>query len=621
MKKLLFTLTLGYLAYLIFATSCANPGMPTGGDKDSIPPMVLRTVPMADARNYKGKTVNITFNEFIISTDIASQLVVSPPVAKKPVIKTKSKTLIVELGDQLKPNTTYSLDFRNSIADNNEKNPLENYRFSFSNGARFDSLMVGGYVRMAENMDPVADVTVLLHAVDSLHYFRDSIPNYIAKTDEEGFYQINNIAPGKYRLYAVLDADNSLTFNQPSELIAFFDSLVIPAPPFVPDSILADSLKKSGTVHYDAEPYYLLLFEEPSYNQYLEDSKRERANLCQFYFDESLTDSFKIKLISPKSTNDWDILEFSQKRDTLSVWIKDTVLSQMDTLKFQVNYEVQDSLKNLVMKTDTIELSYEKPEIREKKKRKKDDVPEEKQIPHFSFKGNGKDGFDVYRKLLLEVPEPLLSFDYSKIHLFQKVDTLEEEKAFAIEADSVNLRRYRINYPWEFDEEYRLVIDSAAAVSISGYPSNKFGQKIKIRTEGYYAKIILTISNLHGASFVQLLKNTDKEGLVQQIAIAADGVIEFPYLDPEKYKIRLIIDRNRNGKWDSGNIDENSQPERVVYYPKILKLRSNFEVRENWALPDDLQFKKELIDDDPSEKDKKDKNKSGNKKSVSGKSN
>lgn len=616
MRKFIVTAVMGYLAYLIFTTSCANPGVPVGGDKDTIAPVVLKTLPEMDGVNFKGKAVNITFDEFIQSTDVSEALVVSPPVKKKPVVRTKSKTLILDFGDQLKPETSYSLDFKNSIADNNEKNPLVNYRMAFSTGPVLDSLELGGYVRMAENMEPVKDVTVLLHRNDSLHFFRDSIPDYISKTDSAGFFKLTNLAAGAYRMYALLDADNSLTFNSTDELIAFSDSLVVPEMPLVPDSTLLKHLAQQGDslqpeqkqpntfVQPELAPHYLLLFEEPSYKQYLESSKRDRANLCTFIFDEPLTDSFRLDLISPKATPDWSLLEFSAKRDTLNVWIRDTALSQIDTLKLALGYEVLDSMQQMVIQTDTVDMYFAKPEVKEKRRKKEDEKVETK-VPNFSFKGNGKDGFDVYSKFLLEVPEPLESFDFSKIHLSQKVDTLWENREFAVEADSVNLRRYRILHRWDFEQEYQLEIDSAAAFSIGAFPSSPFKQRLKVKEEGYYAKIVLTISKLYGPSFVQLLKNTDKEEVVQQLAIDKDGAIEFPYLAPEKFKIRLVIDPNQNGKWDSGNISEGLQPERVVYYPKILKMRSNFQIEENWVLPDDLQFKKELIDEDKDANDKK----------------
>lgn len=616
MKRLFVTVVFGYLAYLLFTTSCANQGMPVGGDKDTIAPVVLKVVPEMDGRNYKGKAVYLTFDEFIISTDIAQELVVSPPMKKKPIVRTKSKTLVVDFGEQLKPETSYSLDFKNSIADNNEKNPLKNFRMSFSTGPVLDSLTVGGYVRMAENMEPVSDVMILLHRDERLVAFRDSIPNYIAKTDSAGFFQITNIAAGKYKLYALQDADNSFTFNSTDELIAFEDSLVVPDVPIVPDSTLMNHLKEHGDslmsegerqaalVQMEMKPHYLLLFEQPSYKQFLESSKRERANLCSFIFDESLTDSFRLNLISPKPTPDWALLEFSQKRDTLNVWVRDTTISKMDTLALELRYEVLDSLQQMVMKVDTVKLNFQKPEVKEKKK-KKGDEPEVVQIPHITIKGNGRENFEVYNMLKLEVPEPLESFDFDKIHLSQKVDTLWQPREFTIEKDSLDFTKYRIGHRWEFNEEYQLEIDSAAAYSISGYPSNAFTQKLKVRDEGYYSKITLDVSNVHGSCFVQLLKNTDKEEVVQQIALDKDGAIEFPYLAPDKFKIRLVIDPNKNGKWDAGNIDEGLQPERVVYYQKILKTRSNFQIEEKWALPDDLQFKKELIDDNKDAKDKK----------------
>ena len=89
---------------------------------------------------------------------------------------------------------------------------------------------------------------------------------------------------------------------------------------------------------------------------------------------------------------------------------------------------------------------------------------------------------------------------------------------------------------------------------------------------------------------------------LQKAVLEKDGEVEFPFIKPEKYKIRLIVDRNQNGQWDTGDLDQWKQPERVIYYPKILKIRSNFEIQESWVLPDDLQFSKKLIDEDKNDK-------------------
>lgn len=624
MKTFFPILLLAYVAYLVFTTSCANPGMPTGGPKDSIPPVVVHTVPEIDGRNYEGKTVSLTFNEFVIADAVREALVVSPPLKRRPVIRTKSRTLIIDLGEDLKENTTYSLDFKDAIVDNNEKNPLEDFRFSFSTGPDFDSLMIGGYVKNAKDLEPVEGALVLLHSLQDLSAFTDSIPDYIATTDEKGFYVISNIAEGSYRLYALTDADNSLNYNQEAEQIAFYDSLVVPLDLNLPtyqlntvpeytvipgntiagDTIPADTLSlKDERRHALDEPFFLMMFEEEFFDQYLDNYKRAQANLINFGFAESLSDSFKVKLLKPSTpSNDWNYTEFNPERDSVNIWITDTLISYKDTLITELSYLVTDTLDNFVLKKDTLELLFAKPE--EPKRRRKKDDDEPGKIPHITFKHNLKSrDFDVYEDIVLEAPEPLASFDLSMIRLFQTVDTLEQQLDFELVQDSMTQRKFFIKYPWEFEEQYRFHIDSAAGKNYFGHPNNEMDQKFVIQKEGYYAKIILLIENLKGPGIVQLLKNTDKEEVLQQIRIQADSEIEFPYLKPEKYKIRLILDANNNGKWDTGNIDKGIQPERVMYFSKILKLRSNFEVRESWALPDGLQYEKELIDEDKPEVD------------------
>lgn len=613
MKKIFPILFFAYLGYLVFTTSCANPGMPTGGAKDSIPPVVVRTIPDFNGRNFNGTEVSLTFDEFVISDQLREALVVSPPLAKRPMIRTKSKTLIIDLGDELKENQTYSLDFKDAIADNNEKNPLEDFRFSFSTGPDFDSLMIGGYVKEAKNLEPIEGAVVMLHSMQEVEAFKDSIPDYIATTDKEGFYVISNIAHGTYRLYALLDADNTMTYNQELEQIAFLDSLVVPQDLSLPD--YESELNSEDTVSIKEKrrdaletPFFLMLFEEDFFDQYLDDYKRERANLVRFYFSESVSDSFQIELLQPTPVaDDWSILEYNATSDSLMLWVTDTVLMSSDTLQMKLSYQVADSLQNLVMTSDTLDLVYTKPEVTGRRRAKKENEDQPEPIPHIAFKHNLKSkGFDVYRDISLEAPEPLKSFDLAMVSLYQKVDTLEEARTFELWQDSLSARKYYIRYPWEFEEEYRLQVDSAAAYNYSGHPNNMLNQRFGIQEESYYAKIILNISGLVDYGIVQLLENTENEKVLQQVRIAEDSEIEFPFLKPDKYKIRLILDRNNNGVWDTGDLDEDIQPEQVMYFQKILKLRSNFEVREAWVLPM-IQYEKELIDEDKEKEDAKNK--------------
>lgn len=651
MKKLLAILIFSYTAYLIFVTSCANPGMPTGGDKDTIPPVILKTVPEMNTVNYKGNSVSLTFNEFIISDEVGTKLLISPPVAKQPQVRTKSKTLTIELGDSLRQNVTYTLDFRDAIADNNEKNPLKNFRFAFSTGPDFDTLMVGGYVLNAENMEPLEEATVMLYdQSDSVSSFRKKIPKYIAKTDKTGFYTFTNIGPGKYHLFALEDADNSYTYNQPGERIAFYDSLVVPVYPEISgtvdlDSIFYEELKDSLKavvdtlaesklpaaqkpeikglsemvlpVTADADsirpgrqapkanmvPHYLLLFKEVTRDNFLDDYKRDQRNTVRLIFSNSVTDSFRVHLLTPRpSRPDWSYMEYSLRRDSISLWITDSLVSKADTMNLQVSYEILDSLQLPVMKTDTLELVYTDPVRSGRRRKAREEKEAEQVVRNFTFQMNTSNEFDSFEPIVLEAAEPLEKFDFSKVHVFQKVDSLEETIPVQPEQDSIRKRKFRIRYPWKFESTYRLQIDSAAAVTYTGQVSAPVNQSFTIQKENYYGIIDLHLTRVPGNCIVQLLKNTENEEVVKQSLVEKDGRVELPFIKPEKYKLRLIVDRNKNGVWDTGDLDEWKQPERVVYYHKIMKIRSNFVSKEEWVLPDDIQPKKELIDDDAKDK-------------------
>ena len=591
--------------YLVFNTSCANIGTPSGGPKDSIPPVVLKTIPELRGKNYLGKDVRLTFDEFIIPDEVAEKLVISPPMKKKPVIKTKGKTLIVEFQQDLKKATTYSLDFKDAVADNNEKNPIKNLRFSFSTGNTYDSLRVSGFVKNAFTQEPVDKALVMLHRKQDYTAFIDSIPEYIGTTNKEGFFMIDNIAPGSYRLYALTDADNSLTYNAKAEMIAFDDSLIVPSAKYVArtDTVVQekDTLVVTGHVDYKPGTRYLMMFEEVKFDQFLNSSKRTQGNKCDFYFAESLSDSFKVNLIKPRPTNkDWMYIESNVKRDSITVWLTDTVFSKMDSLKFELQYEALDSLRRMHVRRDTLEMIYSAPKAPKAKRKKGEPIP----VPTINLTTNiNASAHDLYQRIKIEAPEPLASFDTAKVRLYSIVDTVKTRLPVIVKKDTSSVRKYFIDHFWDSNASYELKIDSAAAYNIYGYPSKKLDQKFKTQKEEYYGKIVLTLKGLSAPAIVQLLGNDKDEKILQKIQVLGDGKIEFPYLKPDKYKLKIIIDSNKNGKWDTGYLAQGIQPEEVVYYPKIIKVRSNFEFAETWDIKYKPDYKKNLIDEE-AEKEK-----------------
>lgn len=598
-------LIVAVLAWIVIISSCANQGMPIGGPKDSIPPILEETKPEYKELNYKGDDVTFTFNEYIIPDGVSEMLVVSPPLEKRPTIRTKSKSLVIQFNEELKDSTTYSLDFKNSIVDNNEKNPYKNLRFSFSTGDVYDSLRVAGKVMNSFNLEPIESGLVLLH--ENLH---DSAvysvrPNYIAKTDEKGLFLIDNIAPGTYHLFSLNDANNDLMYNEGAEEIAFLDTLVVPTAHYHEelDTLVkgVDSLMVLGHTHFSPEPVYLRQFTEDIYDQYLESTKRESRHKCIFLFNESVNDTFNIKLIDNSAT-DWYIMEPNEKMDSLVMWISDTTVAVQDSLFMELAYYQLDSMAQLYVQKDTVEMFFtDKAETNTKKKRKsrKDDEEEEPEpIPQFTwltdFSGST---VELNNDISIISPEPVSSFDSTKVLLYLTEDTLKTPVEFTFEKDTAEYRTYNIGYEWEPETDYTLEIDSAASENIYGITSKRYTKRFKSREEDYYGSVNLTLSNLYCPMLVQLLENNDNENVISEQTIEEDGMVTFDFLPPDKYKVKIIYDENGNGVWDTGSFQDKYQAEKVAYINEVQKVRSNWSKDISWNLKEvDLTFTKNIRD-------------------------
>ncbi len=603
-------LIVAVLAWIVIISSCANPGMPEGGYRDTIPPVLLKTDPVYKSVNNKSSEVRLTFNEYLSTEEISEALVVSPPMAKKSSILTKSKTLIVKFNEELKDSTTYSLDFKSSLADNNEKNIIEDFRFSFSTGPVYDSLRVSGHLANAFNLKPVEKGLILLHS--NLH---DSAvfkvrPNYIAKTDKEGKFLIDNIAPGKYHIFALNDANNNLLYNEGAEEIAFYDSIVVPSAVFEaePDTIRTekDTIVVLGHTHFSPEPIYLSQFTEDLFEQYLETGKRDSRYKCTFVFGEPVKDTFALRLLN-YNTENWYQIEYNEKFDSLSVWITDTLAAKIDTLMAEVAYFQLDSMDQVFLKKDTVELAFVDLEKERAQKRKKDkDESDKKTMEQFGWQTDLTGStVDLNKKLGITAPEPLFAFDETKIKMYLSEDTLKTPLKFSFEKDTTTYRKYLIGYKWTPGTTYSFEIDSAAATNIFGITSRKFSTRFSSREEDFYGSLELDLSNVEMPLVVQLCSNSDEEKVVAERFISADGKVLFDYLLPEKYKVKLIYDRNDNGKWDTGSFQDKTQPEKVIYLNQVHKVRSNWDESLVWDVKPDYSFIKNIRDFEQEEKARK----------------
>lgn len=626
-----------YIALLLVIIgfyACASTGMPDGGPYDETPPKFVRATPEPNATNNKRKKISIEFDEYIKLDKASEKVIISPPQNEAPEVKVSGHRVLVEFFDTLRENTTYTIDFGDAIVDNNEDNPLGNFAYAFSTGEHIDTMEVSGTVLSADNLEPVKGIQVGLHKNLEDSAFVKLPFDRISRTDSRGHFTIRGVAPGKYRIYALMDGNQNYFFDSKTEAIAFLDSLVVPdmRPAMRQDTVWneLDTLAYDTIyeVHYTRFlPDNLILrsFKEENPMQYLVKSEREQLNRFSLYFSAKADTLPTIKGLD-FDEKDAFIIESNPRNDTIRYWIKDTVMCERDTLTFQMDYLATDTLGQLVPKTDTLRMVNKidkkrrmalaeealKKEEKERKKRAKKGDTLKVEPKFFAMSVDAPSSLDLNRNIVLKFEEPVEHIDTAAIHMAVKVDSLWEDIPFILMGDSVVLRQYQILADWQPGQEYQLKIDSLGIKGIYGLYTNKVENQLKVKTLEDYGTLYLNIVGAGPHAIVQLLNSSD--GVVRQQPVTDKNTCDFYFLQPStKYYIRLFNDDNNNGVWDTGNYEEKRQPEEVFYFPKVWEMKANFEFEETWdihAVPLDKQKLDEIKKQKPDEAKKiKDRNK------------
>ena len=612
------------LMLMIVVYSCASMGNPDGGPYDEEPPKFVRSTPKPFAINSKEKKVTIEFDEFIKLEKAAEKVVVSPPQLEQPEIKASGRKVVVGLVDSLKPNTTYTIDFADAIVDNNEGNPLGNYAFTFSTGTTIDTMEVSGTVLGASDLEPVKNIQVGLHSDLSDSAFMKKPFDRVSRTDSRGHFSIRGIAPGKYRIYALMDGNQNYLFDSKTEMIAFSDSIIIPAmedamrqDTIWKDSLTIDTIKSVGYTRFLPDDIILRAFKEENDRPYLTRSERDKENHFVLTFSARADTLPTLKGLN-FDERDAFIIEKTDRNDSICYWIKDSLIYQMDTLEIQMDYLATDTLDRLVPQTDTLFLANkltraerekleakaaEEKEKERKKKEKKGETIEPEPTKFLTLNVDAPSAFDLDRNVYLSFDEPVASIDTAAIHMEIKKDSLWEEIPFMFVADSVMPRKYEILAEWEPEKEYQLSIDSMAFRGMYGLHTNKVKQTMKVKKLDEYGTILLNITGADSTAVVELLDGSGK--VLRRQRITPQNTADFYYLNPgTKFYIRLFNDRNGNGVWDTGKYSEHSQPEEVYYFPKVWEMKANFEFEENWdinAVPVEKQKLDEIKKQKPEE--------------------
>lgn len=619
------------VSVIIAMYACASMGTPDGGPEDYDPPKFVRSTPEPNAINYNKKKVTIEFDEFIKLEKASEKVIISPPQAEAPEVRASGKRVIVQFQDSIKQDITYTIDFGDAIVDNNANNPLGQFAFAFSTGNTVDTMAVSGTVLNAENLEPIKGIQVGLHKNLNDSAFVKLPFDRISRTDSRGRFTIRGVAPGKYRIYALMDGNQNYFFDSKTEQVAWSDSLIVPSmEPAVRqdtvwnplDTAKIDTIKTVNYTRFLPDNIMLLAFKEENDFQYLQKSERPKTNQFSIYF------SAKNKELPAVKGLDFDekqlLVEPNTRKDSLLYWITDTVLCERDTLTLQLDYWATDTLKQLVPKTDTLRLVNKVPRERRLAMREEEMKKKEKERKKRARKGDtlsvetkflginvdAPSSLDLNRNISVSFDEPITSIDTAAIHMTHKVDTVWQDIPFLFVADSIAPRRYEILADWKPGDEYRLNIDSLAFKGVYGLRTDKVEKSLKVKTLEDYGTLYLNITGAGPHAIVQLLNSSD--AVIRQQPVTDKGTCDFYFLQPStKYYIRLFNDSNNNGKWDTGSYEQKFQAEEVYYFPKVWEMKANFEFEENWdinAKPLDQQkldeIKKQKPEDDKKRKER-----------------
>ena len=553
-------------------TRCANVVTPSGGPKDTIPPVVLQSVPENQATNFQDKEIHITFDEYVVLNNPTNNIFISPPLENNPDYKLSGKSLIIKFKEPLKSDATYSINFGEAIKDLHEGNIFKDYSFVFSTGENIDTLTLEGKLLQAVDHKPSADFYVMLYtndddtiSMDSLPYV--SKPYYATKSDKDGKFKFSGLKDSDYLIFALKDENSNMKYDLPNESVAFLDSLVNPIhnAQFIihNDSLTNDSVKHNVK---KTETLTLYTFLQEDTIQKLLKKEVVEDGLLRFAFNrpaqnvkmevlESLPDTFNI------------LKTYSENYDTINWYFT----PNKDSLLFTINY---DTLIN-----DTTLLSL-KPRKNNTRKGRQEIVS--KSLNVITNISGGK--LKPKQDLILTFKEPVTDVVMrdTSWYIVDK-DTIINDLHF-IKIDSFGLR-YKLDKTFELEKSYKIIVPDSVFYSFKGMTNDTTYFNFKVPSLSEYGNIFVTVEvpNDIPQIIVELLDEKDK--LVEKQIITSTSKVEFKYLLPKKYKLRATLDRDADGRWSTGDYSKKLLPESVYYHKDIFDVKANWDIdlEEVWS--------------------------------------
>ena len=564
LRNTLFTFVT-YCSFLfiisVFISSCAQQGSPSGGAFDRKPPKVVRYRPDSASVNFNSKSIEITFDEFVQLQELNSQLLISLLLEFQPEITIKKKTLIIEFDKKeiLKPNSTYTIRFGKAIRDNHEATALEDFKYIFSTGSYIDSLSVAGNVLYAFDHKTEKSITVMLYSDFSDSAIYKKQPEYFDKTNDAGAFKITNIRPGKYKIVALKDENSNYKYNE-GEVLGFIDTLI-------------EAGKSDALV--------INLSKENQKKFFVKKKQQEGYGKFSFVFSAE-SDSLGINILNKDQFKGIkQLVQYSKLKDSITLWIdhvdKDSLVIQtlngrtiLDTVKFKLvkreaalkssrnplKLIVKNSLSGMVDLNNPLAFTFSQPLVK------------------------------INESIPVMLKEDSLA--YSKPLVFKRTDSLFEPVILTttqkftpktpIAAKSVRNPLLKEN------TNYSLLILPGTFTDFFGFANDSLKLMWKTKEEKFYGTLELKVKfeSPSGNYMIQLLD--DKENIVRQHIISNSETIFYDYLYPQTYKLKVIFDKNKNGRWDPGDYLRKEQPEKTLYNVEVITIRSNWDLDLEWKI-------------------------------------
>ena len=558
------------LGSLMFPSGCANTTTPpSGGPKDTIPPVITKISPLPGATNVNvhNTKIRFTFNEYVKIKD-ANGIFLSPPVEKRPKAVIRGKSVEVTFESDLDTNTTYTLDLTGAIVDNNEGNPFPGYTLVFSTGSRIDSLCMTGLVQDCNSLMPMKGVTVMLYKdhADSAVFLRR--PVAAARTDDWGFFSIRNIQDTLYRVFAVKDENNNNLYDPETERVAFLDSL------FRPNIMYNDSLyelkkfdmKDTALCMARKTEVELNLFREKPSKQMI--VKKERVGLRTAYLTfmapDAVIHDMRIKGLPREKL----ISQFNLQRDSLELWVNDQ-RKMPDTLHLVLKYDKTDTTGKLRPTEETVKLAIGKELRAELQKQQRTSTRDRKHEDTIAVMTTVADPstFEQYG-YQIEFQYPVVESAWDSLR-FRSVNPRQQELPGKVKVmqDSTNLRKYSI-FPEEklqIGFDYFLKIPHRIFRDVNGFYNDSTELKVTLPNDEKLSSITLELSSVKNKYIVDLLTEK-RDKVIRSFIVNSDSSVIFPYLKEGNYCIRITEDLNRNNLVDTGILLQHKQPEKVRYF-------------------------------------------------------